>query len=268
MFFKTILKNQFILYFSVLTLLLFLHYINILQPAENFISYLFLPIQGELYNGGNSLSQIWDDANFNHKELISQNKQLKEKLQKLMIAESKVLELQSENTLLRKQLNFAEESGYKYVISRVVGNNLQYNINSYILDKGSDDGVEIGQAVAVADSIVVGKIRQVFDKQSELLLLSDNKSAIAVVIQNKENSQGIVSGYYGTSMKMNLIPQNEQINKEDLVITSGIEKQIPRGLLIGQIAEVETNVNELFQSAIIYPSVNYQKLNIVMIIID
>ncbi|MFH1565219.1 MAG: rod shape-determining protein MreC [bacterium] len=261
-------KNKFILYFTALMLLIFLHYINILKPIENFISYIFLPIQSELYEAGNNISQIWEDANLNKKELIYQNQKLKEKIKELTIAKSKISELQSENTLLRGQLNFVEKSGHKYLIGRVVGNNLQYNINSYIFDKGSDDGVKTGQAVVAADGIVIGKIRQVFPKQSEILLLNDNQSAIAAVIQNKENSQGIVEGQYGISMKMNLIPQNEQINSNDIVITSGIEEYIPRGLFIGQIDKVEANVNEIFQSAIIYPAVDYKTLNIAMVIID
>ncbi|MFH1187575.1 MAG: rod shape-determining protein MreC [bacterium] len=265
---KAIFKNKFILYLTLLILLIFLHFINLLKPIENFISYIFLPIQSELYSAGNSLSQTWENANLNNKELVYQNQQLKEKINELTAAESKMLELQSENASLRKQLNFVEESERKYITGRVVGNNLQYNINSYILDKGSDDGIKTGQAVVAIDGIVVGKIRQVFPKESELLLLSDNQSAIAAIIQNKETSQGIVDGQYGISMKMNLIPQNEQINPNDMVITSGIEQNIPRGLFIGQVGKVEANVNELFQSAIIYPPIDYKKLNIVMVIID
>lgn len=265
---KYLFKNKFVLSLAVVAMLIFLHYINLLRPIENFISYILLPIQGELYNAGNELSQTWENANLNNKELVYQNQQLKEKIKKLTTAESRLIELESENMFLRSQLNFIEENEHKYVTGRVVGNNLQYNINSYILDKGSDDGIKTGQAVVANDGIVVGKIRQVFPKQSEFLLLSDNQSAIAAVIQNKDSSQGIVGGQYGISMTMNMIPQNEKINHEDMVITSGIEQNIPRGLFIGQINKVEANVNELFQSAIIYPPIDYKKLNIVMIIVD
>lgn len=265
---KAIFKNKFILYLAVLILLIFSHYINILRPIENFVSYLFLPVQQELYSAGNIISQTWEDANLNGKELVYQNQQLKQKINELTMTESKILELQSENISLRKQLDFTEKSECKYLTCRVAGNNLQYNINSYILDKGSDDGIKIGQVVVAMDGIAVGKIRQVFSKESELLLLSDNQSAIAAVIQNKETSQGIVEGQYGISMKMNLIPQNEKINHGDMVITSGIEQNIPRGLFIGQVDKVETNVNELFQSAVIYPAIDYKKLNIVMVIVE
>lgn len=265
---KYLVQNKFILSLAVIAMLFLLHYINLLKPLENFISYIFLPVQSKLYGAGNNLSQTWENANLNNKELVYQNQQLKQKINELTAAESKLSELESENRLLREQLNFIEENKLKYAISRVVGNNLQYNMNSYILDKGADDGIKAGQAVVTANGIVVGKIRQVSPKESEFLILSDNQSAIAAVIQNKETSQGIVEGQYGISMKMNMIPQNEKIDHGDLAITSGIEQNIPRGLFIGQVDKVEANVNELFQVAIIYPAIDYKKLNIVMIIVD
>jgi rod shape-determining protein MreC len=265
---KNLFKNKFITYLAVLALLIFLHYINVLKPVENFVYYIFLPAQKELYEAGTDLSEVWDSANLNNKELVYQNRMLKDKIQELTSDESELLELESENKELREQLNFIEQKDYKYLIGRVVGNNLQYNINSYILDKGSDDGVKIGQAVVAMDGVVVGKIRQVFSKESELLLLIDNQSALAAVVQSKDNSQGVVEGQYGLTMKMNLIPQDEEINHGDLIITSGIEQYIPRGLLVGSVDKVETKVNELFQSVIVNSAVDYKKLNIVMVIVD
>lgn len=268
MFKRNLFKNKFIICIAILMLIVLLHYINALRPVENFVSYFFLPIKKEFYEVGNDLSEIWESANLNKKELVYQNQILKEKIQELIIDRSKLLELESENKELRKQLDFIEQEDHQYLVSRVVGNNLQYNINSYILDKGSDDGIREGQVVVAMDGMVVGKIRKVSPKESELLLLIDNQSAIAAVVQNKDNSQGIVEGQYGLTMKMNLIPQDEEINIGEIVITSGIEQYIPRGLVIGLIDNVEREVNELFQSAIVNSMVDYKKLNIVMVIID
>jgi rod shape-determining protein MreC len=263
-----LLKNKFIAYAAILMLLIFFHYLNLLKPVENFISYIFLPIQSELYNQGNILSQKWENANLNNKELAYQNQILKTELQKLIINKSKLLELEAENSILREQLNFIKEQKYQYLVAKIVGNNLHHDINSYILDKGADDGIKIGQAVVVQEGIIVGKISQVFPKSSELLLLIDSQSVLAAVVQNEENSQGVVEGQYGLSIRMNLIPQDEEVNHGDLVITSGIEQYVPRGLVIGQVEQVEAEVNELFQSAIILPAADFKKLNIVTIIID
>jgi len=261
-------SNKFFTWLAVLILLVFLYYIKAIKPFENLVYYLFLPIQSELYQKGNILSETWDAANLNNKELVFQNQILKNKVQELTINKNKLLELESENKILREQLNFFEDKNYQYLVARVIGTNSNYSVNSYTLNKGSNQGVKKGQSVIVGGGVIVGKIRQVFPQSSELLLLVDYQSVLAAIAQNQDNSPGIVEGQYGLSMKMNLIPQDKDISRDDIIITSGIEQYIPRGLVIGQVDKIETEVNELFQSALISSPVDYKKLNIVSIIVQ
>jgi rod shape-determining protein MreC len=261
-------KNKFMILLAVLILLIFLHFIKILKPLENYLLYFFLPVQADLYQTGVEQKANWNWANLNQKELIEINKKLETENQNLIIEKSKLLEAQAENSDLRKNLNFFENNQHNYVTARIVGNNFDQNIYSYIINKGSDDGIEKEQAVIAGEGVIIGKIYKVFPKKSEVLLLTDQRSAIATNVQNKESSMGVVEGEYGLVVRMNLIPQNEIINVGDLVITSGIESKIPRGLVVGKVSSVSTEINELFQTAIIYPAVNYKQLNIVSVIIN
>ena len=69
-------------------------------------------------------------------------------------------------------------------------------------------------------------------------------------------------------MLLDLIPQDQEINIGDLVITSGLENNIPRGLLIGEVVEVISQVGQIFKQAKIIPPFNYQNLQTLTLIIN
>ena len=68
-------------------------------------------------------------------------------------------------------------------------------------------------------------------------------------------------------MTMNFIPQSKSINKEDIVVTSGLERTITRGLVIGQISEVIKESNELWQEAVLESNINFNELTIVSVLL-
>jgi rod shape-determining protein MreC len=67
---------------------------------------------------------------------------------------------------------------------------------------------------------------------------------------------------------MNYIPQNEIIKVGDMVITSGLEENVPSGLLIGVIEAVEKEAYQPFQKAVITPSVDLTKIKQVLVITE
>lgn len=77
---------------------------------------------------------------------------------------------------------------------------------------------------------------------------------------------GLVEGEYGLGIKMKLIPHFELIKENDLVVTSGLEEGIPRGLIVGQIKLIKNEPEELFQEASIESAVDFGKITLVNII--
>jgi rod shape-determining protein MreC len=69
-------------------------------------------------------------------------------------------------------------------------------------------------------------------------------------------------------MIMDMIPQNKVVKKGDLVATSGLGQEFPRGLLIGEVEEIDNSDNTLFQKARVKPLVNFQDLRIVFVILN
>jgi rod shape-determining protein MreC len=72
----------------------------------------------------------------------------------------------------------------------------------------------------------------------------------------------------GLTVVMEFIPQTEDIRTGDVVVTSGLERNIPPGLVIGKVTEVNNKSNEVWQSVNIEPLVDLDELTIVAVVID
>jgi rod shape-determining protein MreC len=90
---------------------------------------------------------------------------------------------------------------------------------------------------------------------------------VAATIQNTDHTAGLVEGQFGLSFSMTNIPQDEPIKIGDLVVTSGLEGQIPKNLLIAKIERVDKIESEIFKTAILTPIVSLDNLSDVLVII-
>ncbi len=175
--------------------------------------------------------------------------------------------LEQENSELHVQLNFKNQSHSNLVTAQIVAKNLDMVDRVIILDKGTNDGIKKDQPVVYGNGVLIGKIIKTEDTISFARILSDNESKIGATIMNSDHSLGIVEGGFGLSIKMVFIPRNENIITGDQIITSGLEMGTPRGLLIGKVAAVENESYQPFQQAIITPEIDYEKINLVSILI-
>jgi rod shape-determining protein MreC len=198
--------------------------------------------------------------------LEEENLLLLEKNIQLELLNTGLKEIQLENNFLREQLNYLEEKNEKYYIAKVIGKSLSTYEHLIFVDKGSSDGIRVGDPVIVNEGILIGKIYKTYKTYSMVLLLVDNNSATAATIQNKAKTLGVVNGEFGLSMKMDFVPQTEELNIGEKVISSGLERFVPRGLLLGTIDSINYEQGELFKSAVVKPLINYDKIILVTIL--
>ena len=78
-------------------------------------------------------------------------------------------------------------------------------------------------------------------------MVNNNFCKIAVSINNPSSSSGLAEGDLGLSIKLNFIPQNEEVQVGDLLLSSGLERDIPAGLAVARINNVEQKVNDIWQ---------------------
>lgn len=246
-------------------LLLFLHYTHILSPFERLIVALTKPGLELAYNVSNRIGADYLDFKAK-RELLVENKELKDQLAILFKEKSRYMTEKEENDFLREQLKFSQTMNYDFIIANVIGKNVAAVQNSLLLDVGEKDGLKVGQPVLGEQGVVIGKISKVEANRAFMLLINDDLSRLAVKVQGINKTLGLIEGEFGLGIKMRLIPQNEIINEADLVVTSGLEEFVPANLIVGQIEQIIKSPEALFQEASIKSPIDFSKITLVNIV--
>ncbi len=259
-------KLSFIL-LAVLVLLIFLHHFGILQPIENLIVDVVSPIQQGTYFVGSKINNTY--GNFSTKtDLIASNKDLEKEVKRLIVENSQLRMQIQEFEEMNLQAEFLDSQRFQAIIAKVIGRNPQPGRQAIILDKGSRHGIKKDMPVITANGIMVGKIIESFGNISHAVLVNDPHSQIAAMVENEHQSKGVVTGEHGIGLRMELILQNEIVNENDVVITSGLEFSIPKGLVIGKINRVLNEPNNFFQVALIQSLAKIDGLTMVSVLIN
>jgi rod shape-determining protein MreC len=225
-----------------------------LQPIEDLALRLIVPIQEKLTSLGNNISDLTQTTR-DLKELRRSNEELHSLADSLMIENVRLKEIESENEALRRLLSFTQANpthSYKAaeVKGRVIGRDSSNFLSYLIIDSGSQ---------------LVGRITEVGSNWAKVMLIIDPSSSVNALIQTSR-ATGTVEGQVGGSLVMKYIPQQDTVNVNDIVLTSGLGGNFPKMLIIGQVTAVYQRDIEMFQQADIRPTVDFNNLEIVLVI--
>lgn len=135
------------------------------------------------------------------------------------------------------------------------------------LDRGGDD-VKPGMAVLAAAG-VVGRVQRVFGGYCDVLLATDPKSSIDVVVA-RTGGRGVLKGIAGSDRyrtRIEYLERRDEAAEGDLVVTSGLSASFPRDLVIGKITHVDKRGFGLYQEAEVQPAVDFGKLHDVLVVV-
>ncbi len=259
------------LFIAAVGLLIFLHLIGWLAPVERGFFLVFDPVASQLQSWSNEITQKYSNS-VRQGNLAAQVGDLENQVEQLTVQNADLKNLQDENSVLRQHLKFLDSSQQKkYVLANVVSreilNGPEESLGDLVIDKGQDDGVIAGLAVLDETGAVVGKVTATEEKISRVTLITNSGCKMAATLQNLNRTIGVTGGDLGLTINMDYIPQVETVTVGDLVVTSGLEANIPRGLLIGQVAKVDKGSNDIWQSVNIQPAANLNNLTIVSVIV-
>lgn len=251
---------------AIIVMIIILHIVGFLRPVEELLRRIILPGSDALYSWSITLGD--EIETFESVESLEQAyTELHTKYVEEQRKSALAFLLQEENTQLREQLSFFSSSTYPHIGADVVGKNIEPLGSTLIINIGENHGVLIGNPVIVRNGILIGTVIRVNKTTALVRLLNDNQSKIAATITNRDKSIGIIEGGYGISIRMNFIPQNEELFVGDTVVTSGLSETIPKGLFIGTIESIEKEAYQPFQEAVITPAVQLNKIDIVSVIL-
>lgn len=256
--------------FVVIIGLIFLHYTRVLTPVESFVSASTQAVSGKAYQVSAFVKNTYNKQ-VQTRDQSQKIAELKGEVNRLTAEIADLRTAQEENQKLREYLDFFEGRNYDHILANVVSRGVSIDPqekNAHIvIDKGKKQGVESGLLVVNEEGVVVGKIGSVRPESSELILITNNGSQVACSVQNSDRTSGVVEGRLGLTMEMNFIPQSEEVKEGDLVVTSGLERSIPKGLAVGKVAEVNSSKNDVWQQATVEPLVDFDNLTVVSVLV-
>lgn len=201
--------------------------------------------------------------------LQARNAELEALNNKLMVDNVRLRELERENELLRQLLNYTRSNlQFSYQTTTVIGRSIGVDPTNLLyfvyVNVGARDGIAENMPV-ITDRGLVGRVTAVGPNLAQVLMLIDPASAVNALIQNSRVT-GLVRGNIDGTLIMERIPQDAKVNPGDIVLTSGLGGNFPDKLVIGQVTEVVKRDQDMFQTARIRPTVDFGKLETMLII--
>jgi rod shape-determining protein MreC len=198
--------------------------------------------------------------------LEKENRILKQKMVELQEESHRMREMELANERLRKLLQFREKHSPSMIGAEVIGQDPSSWFKSVTIDKGERDGVKQGMAV-VSPAGVIGQVLKTASHYAVVLLITDYNSAIDSIIQ-RTRSKAIVEGKGENRCQLKYLLRTEEVVVGDIVVTSGLGGNFPKGLMVGEIQKVDKKGHGIFQYAELMPSVDMATLEEVFVIIE
>jgi rod shape-determining protein MreC len=170
-------------------------------------------------------------------EMIRENDRLESQLVIAQYRLQSMHALEMENERLRELLDsYEERSEERVLVAEILSVDLEHYRQRFVINRGSADGVYVGQPLLDADG-VVGQIESVSVMTAEALLITDADHAVPVAIER--NGLRTIAEGTGDSSQLRLpyLTNSADVVEGDLIVTSGLGDVFPAGRPVGVIEE-------------------------------
>jgi len=246
----------------LIVLFIVLNLTTVTKGIRNVFYLISAPAQKALWGAGDNVSDFLETI-AKIKNLKRETDELKLKNQELLAENVSLNELKKENKILREALEVGLKEEFKLALAEIIGKDISQD--SILINRGLIDGISKDLPVITQEKLLVGKINEVYENFSKVILISNKKSSFDAKISEAE-IYGVVKGRGNFKLFLSLVPQEKEIKKGDLVITTVLGRIFPKGLLVGEIKEVKKSDIEPFQEAEIKPAYNVKEIDTLFVI--
>lgn len=241
-------------------------------PLNTLAGYIIVPMQNGINTVGTWFVSRADDLQ-SLRDVMQENEELQAQVDELTQELNTIKLEQYELDNLRELMELDQKyPSYEKVAARVIGNDGGNWFSTFLIDKGTNDGIEKDMNV-IAGSGLVGividagpnyaKVRSIIDDASNVSGMSLSTADRCIVSGNLEtmNEKQVIE-FSDLKCDEGAIAVGEQI------VTSHISDKYLEGILIGYVSTLERDANNLTNSGTITPAVDFQHLQEVLVILD
>ncbi|MGN0143116.1 MAG: rod shape-determining protein MreC [Roseburia sp.] len=241
-------------------------------PLNTVAGYLFAPMQRGINNVGSWMSDKAD----NLKELsdvMAENEELRRQVDDLTTQLNTIRLEQYELENLRELLALDQKyPSFEKVAANVIGQNGGNWFSSFIIDKGSRDGIEVDMNV-ISGSGLVGIITDVGPNYSIVTSIINDTSSVGGMVTTTSDNLIVNGSLQLMNERMviefsNLNDSDDEVEVGDPVVTSYVSDLYQQGIVIGYIDSLKKDSNNLTKSGTITPAVDFEHIEEVLVILN
>lgn len=225
---------------------------------------IIAPFQNVFTTSLRSVKGVWHHY-FALVSTARENDQLRRALHEAVAESRRCEEVALTNKRLETFLTFKKQTAPHAVAAQVIGQDPSRWFKTIVVDKGASDGVAKGMPVVVPEG-VVGQVVMTTAQYSKVLLMIDRNSAVDALVQ-RTRARGLIKGKTGGRCSLQYALRKHDIAVGDAVISSGLDRVYPKGLLIGYVTSVVRRNAGIFQEVDVTPAVEFEKLEEVLVVL-
>lgn len=240
-------------------------------PLGSAAGYIIVPFQEGISAAGSFLRSRSEELG-QIRDLIAENETLKAQIDELTIENTRLQQDRYELTNLRELYELdSQYDEYEKVGARIIARDSGNWFYSFVINKGSDDGLMVDMNV-MAGSGLVGRIVDTGPNWSKVkAIIADDSNVSAMVLSSSDNM--VVNGdlrlYASGVISFEQLKDSDgAVVEGDKVVTSNISDKYLPGILIGYINTINTDSNNLTKSGYITPAVDFEHLEEVLVILE
>jgi rod shape-determining protein MreC len=161
--------------------------------------------------------------------------------------------LRAENAQLRRLLDARERIPRAATLAEILYRGRDPFSRKVIIDKGSQQGIEAGQAV-IDDIGVIGQVTRVHPLLAEVTLITDKEQRTPVEVVRNGLRAVIYGGGDKGGLDLSYTAANADVQADDLLVTSGIDGTYPPGLPVAKVTKIERDAAYSFAKITCVPA--------------
>lgn len=194
------------------------------------------------------------------------NVALLEENRKLLSKIIELHEIERENFRLRELLDFREKQKLKTILARVIAKDISTEFRAIRINRGESAGLKRYMPVVTAEGIV-GRVLRTTQNTADVITILDPLSAVDGIIA-RNRVRGLVEGLSEDHCEFRFVLRTDDIQVGDLIVSSGLEGIFPKGIPLGIVSKVRKKNYGISQDVEIRPSVDFARLEEVLVITE
>jgi rod shape-determining protein MreC len=230
---------------------------------ENVVLSLTRPLQQGVTWATAGLGGLWEGYVY-LVQVQRENVRLREEIKWLRQENHRYLEAYLQYQRLQRLLNFREQMALDVVAAQVIGRNSNSWTEIVYINRGTRDKVVKGLPVVTHEGLV-GQVIYAAPTLSQVMLLTDFRSGVDVLVQ-RSRASGVVIGRGRHLAELKFLAAGADVHSGDRLISSGMGGVYPKGLIIGEVKDLQRNGRRALQVEI-QPSVDFSQLEEVLVLL-